>query len=153
MSEIGYLQDFKTQMVKFIDELIEQFPQEAIFVLIRIFIKDKIPLADVLGRFMRDCLPYKDFVEKKDELFFLNSDIIYQAYVNDDVDQEDEDLNRFRQLWKSDQLDDDDRDVIWSWMDLFFKLAYSYYKKFGCVDGWEFNLEDSVKSINEQLSK
>ena len=129
MSEIGYLRDFKTQMVNFIDELIEQFPQEATFVLIRIFIKDKIPVHDVLGRFMRDCLPYKDFVDKKDEVFFLNSDIIYQAYVNDDTVQEDEDINRFRQLWESDQLDDDDREVIWAWMDLFFKLAMSYHKK------------------------
>ena len=150
MSQIGYLKDFKTQMVNFIDELIEQFPQEAAFVLIRIFIKDKIPAEDVLGRFMRDCLPFKDFIDNKDETFFLNSDIIYQSYAND-TSGEDDEVNRFRELWRSNQLDDDDREVIWSWMNLFFKLAISYYKKYGYVRGWEFDLDASVKAINEKL--
>ena len=76
-NELGYLIDFKEQMVKFLDELIIQFPEEAAFYFIRIFVKDKIPVQDVLGRFMRDCLPYRKFIQEKNDLFFLNSDIIY----------------------------------------------------------------------------
>ena len=149
MSEIDYLRKFKTQMVAFIDELIDQFPQEATFVLIRIFINDKIPVQDVLGRFIRDCLPFKDFIEKRDEAFFLNSDIIYQSYVTDAGDEDD--VNKFMELWKSDQLDDDDREVVWDWMTMFFKIGLGYYKTFGSVDGWEIDLEASVKAINEKL--
>ena len=145
MSELGYLKDFKTQMVNFLDELVEQFPEEPTFVLIRIFVNDKIPIQDVLGRFIRDCLPYKNYVAKKDDKFFLESDVIYQHSVSE-AECEDE-ANKFRDLWKSNRLDDDDRVVIWDWFILFFKIAEGYYNKFGSVDGWEVDLEEEIEKI------
>jgi hypothetical protein len=48
-----------------------------------------------------------------------------------------EKVNHFKDLWLSDKLDDNDRDIIWKWMDLFISIADKYYKKFGYVDGWE----------------
>ena len=42
------------ELPKFLDEIIEQFPYEGDFVLIRMFIKDQIPVADILGRFIRE---------------------------------------------------------------------------------------------------
>jgi len=147
-NELGYLIDFKEQMVKFLDELIIQFPEEAAFIFIRIFVKDKIPVQDVLGRFMRDCLPYKKFIQEKNDLFFLNSDIIYNTYASE-VGQEE--MNKFKDLWVGDKLDDEDKEAIWAWMTLFFKLSISYYKKFGCVEGWEFDLEKEAAKINKQF--
>ncbi len=145
-TELGYLIDFKEQMVKFLDELIIQFPEEAAFYFIRIFVKDKIPVQDVLGRFMRDCLPYRKFIQEKNDLFFLNSDIIYNTYATE-VGQDE--MNKFKDMWVGGKLDDEDKECIWAWMKLFFKLSTCYYKKFGCVDGWEFDLEAEVEKTNK----
>ena len=35
----------------------------------------------------------------------------------------------FGQLWTSDKLDEDDRNMIWQWMDLFVTLSEKYIKK------------------------
>ena len=76
MTELKLLQTFKNQIINFLDELIQQFPSEAEFVIIRIFVKDQIPLGDVLGRFIKECLPHHDQIIRKDQAFFLESDII-----------------------------------------------------------------------------
>lgn len=124
--------EFRNQLVTFLDELIEQFPQEGDFVIIRIFIKDQIPVCDVIGRFIRDLLPLREQVKAKNEDFFLQNSILYTgaSLANDKV-------NHFKDLWLSNQLDDNDRDIIWKWMDLFINIAYKYHKSFGYVKGWE----------------
>lgn len=150
VNELGYLISFKEQMVKFLDDLIGQFPEEPAFYFIRIFVNDKIPVEDVLGRFMRDCLPFRKFVEEENDLFFLNSDIIYNTYAKE-VGMEE--MNKFKDMWTSGKLDDDDKEATWAWMKLFFKLSISYYNKFGCVRGWEFDLDSEVEKTNKEFEK
>jgi hypothetical protein len=130
------LEEFRNQLVNFLDELIEQFPMEADFVLIRMFIKDQVPVTDILGRFIQDLLPLRSVVENRNEQFFLENTILYTgAQVK--VDK----VDHFKELWKSKNLDDMDRKVIWEWMDLFMKIAGSYYTKFGQIQGWTTNKE------------
>jgi len=125
------MQEFRTQLVKFLDELIEQFPMEPDFVLIRIFIKDQIPVCHIIGRFIRDLLPFKEQVRLRDQSFFIENTILYTG-----GNLAENKINHFKELWLSDKLDENDRDVIWSWMDLFIRLADSYLHKFGPVPGW-----------------
>ena len=61
------VKEFRDQLVNFLDEIIEQFPRECDFVLIRMFIKDQVPIYDVLGRFIRDILPLKKYIDERDE--------------------------------------------------------------------------------------
>ena len=130
------LEEFRNQLVNFLDELIEQFPMEGDFVLIRMFIKDQVPVTDILGRFIQDLLPLHDVVKKRNEQFFLENTILYTgAHVKSDK------VDHFKELWKSKNLDDGDRNIIWEWMDLFMKIAGSYYTKFGQIEGWLANKE------------
>jgi len=131
--------EFRNQLVAFLDELIEQFPLEGDFVIIRIFIKDQIPVADVIGRFIRDLLPLKEQVKSKDEQFFLQNSILYTgaSLANDKI-------NHFKELWQSKQLDNNDRDIIWKWMELFIAIAQKYHKSFGPVPGWELPATTAV---------
>ena len=135
MSELQLLQTFKTQIIQFLDELIQQFPNESEFLIIRIFVKDQIPLGDVLGRFIKECLPYHKSVLDRDEKFFLESNIIVNALGGNEMGQEV--MNRIKELWKSDQLDGEDREMIWAWLALFFKIAKKYKDTYGSVDGWD----------------
>ena len=147
--EINHLRQFKSKMLDFIEELIQQFPTEPSFVIVRIFVADKIPVKDVLGRFMKECLPFTKAVQERNDKFFVYSDFIFEKYVNDVGE---ENLQNFRMLWESDRLDKDDKQVIWDWMDLFMSIARRYYNKFGCVEDWEFDLEIESEKINKIIS-
>lgn len=129
--KIRYMKEFRDQLVIFLDELIEQFPQEGDFVMIRIFIKDQLPMIDVLGRFIRDLLPLKDQITKRAESFFLENALLCAG-----PSLAGERIDHFRQLWLSDKLDATDRAIIWKWMDLFVSMADRYFRQFGHVPGW-----------------
>ena len=126
------MQKFRDKLVTFLDEIIDQFPTECDFVLIRMFIKDQIPVHDILGRFIRDILPLKEHVEKREEAFFLNNTLLYTG-----GNISDEKINHFQELWQSDKLDADDRETIWTWMECFIKISDCYFKKYGYINGWE----------------
>lgn len=130
--KLNILNEFRTQLINFLDEVIEHFPTEGEFVIIRMFIKDQIPATDILGRFIRDLLPFQEQVKKRDENFFIQNTLLYTGgkISNNKIDH-------FTGLWKSDRLDDADRKIIWEWMDVFMKFADSYYKKFGFIKNWE----------------
>jgi hypothetical protein len=135
MSELQLLQTFKNQIINFLDELIQQFPNQAEFVIIRVFVKDQIPLADVLGRFIKECLDFHDQIKQKDEKFFLESDIIVNALGGNQMGLDV--MDKLRELWRSNSLDQEDRDMVWRWLDLFFNIAQKYKTKYGSVPGWE----------------
>jgi len=135
MTELKLLQTFKNQIINFLDELIQQFPSEAEFVIIRIFVKDQIPLGDVLGRFIKECLPHHDQIIRKDQAFFLESDIIVNALGGSKMGADV--MEKLKSLWLSNRLDEDDREMIWKWLALFFKIASNYKSTHGNVPGWE----------------
>ena len=135
MNELQLLQTFKNQIIHFLDELIQQFPKEAEFVIIRIFVKDQIPLSEVLGRFVKECLPFHEQIKRKDQSFFIESDIIAQSLGGSEMGKDV--MDKLRSLWLSNRLDEEDREMIWKWMGLFFNIADKYHSKFGCVEGWE----------------
>jgi len=130
--KISLMYDFRAQLLNFLDELINQFPEESDFIIIRIFMKDQVPVYDVLGRFIRDLLPLKKQVEERNEKFFLENNILY---VQNGLAENK--VNHFQELWKSEKLDNNDREMIWRWMDLLNSIGGQYFQKFGYVAGWE----------------
>jgi hypothetical protein len=123
MSKIQILIDFKAALVNFFDELIEQFPEEGDLVMLRIFLNDQVPIADVMSVFISKLLPLKDFVTKRDVNFFLGTGA---ASLFEKLDKTK--VNYFKILWQSDRLDDSDRVQIWKWYDYFMILAEKYQK-------------------------
>ena len=115
------LTDFRTNLVSFLDELIEQFPHEGDLVIVRIFICDQIPITDIMHTFTKKVLPLKDMVKQRNAAFFLENDVLFENLSNTKV-------SYFKQLWSSNKLDADDRATIWSWFDLFISLAERYQK-------------------------
>ena len=121
MSKLQVLIDFKTSLVNFLDELIEQFPEEGDLVVARIFLNDQVPTEQIMNVVICKILPLKELVKKKDENFFINNNILFEQLNKDKV-------NRFKILWRSDRLDNEDRLVIWRWYELFISLAEKYQK-------------------------
>ena len=130
--KLTILNEFRNQLINFLDEIIEHFPTEGDFVIIRMFVKDQIPATDILGRFIRDLLPFQEFVKSRNEEFFLENSLLYTGgKISSNK------IDHFSKLWKSDKLDELNKKIIWDWMDLFMKLANSYKTKFGYIRGWE----------------
>tara|TARA_Y100000389_G_C17397240_1_gene483269 strand:- start:97 stop:498 length:402 start_codon:yes stop_codon:yes gene_type:complete len=125
MSEIEILKKFKDTVISFLDELISQFPQEANLVIFRIFLKDRVPIVDVINYFVRKVLPLKNMVESRNEDFFLNHCTLMEDINNQKTKGR---VNHFKKLWRSETLDDEDKEVVWQWFDTFITLSEKYQK-------------------------
>ena len=124
MSETLILQEFKNNLITFFDELIDQFPTEADLVIIRIFLKDQIPIGEVINIFNntinKDGQRFKKMIKERNENFFLESNIFDSISKTKVV--------HFKKLWRSNSLDDDDKKIIWKWIDSFVYLGEKYIK-------------------------
>ena len=124
MSETLILQEFKNNLITFFDELIDQFPTEADLVIIRIFLKDQIPIDEVINIFIntinKDGQRFKKMIKDRNENFFLESNIFDSISKTKVV--------HFKKLWRSNSLDDDDKKIIWKWIDSFVYLGEKYIK-------------------------
>jgi hypothetical protein len=125
MSEIEILKQFKNSLISFLDELIVQFPEEGDIVIFRIFVKDRIIISNIMNYFVQKILPLKKMVDERNEDFFLNHCSIFEDINNDTQKNK---VNKFKKLWRSNCLDEDDRIVIWKWFDSFMFLSEKYQK-------------------------
>ena len=107
------LNSFKTQLLNFLDELISQYPSQSEFIVMRIFVKDQIPIQLLVGKFIKNILPHENLVKTRDDSLFKIAQLV--AYPPKP--------NFFRDFWFSDLLQDDDKEIIWKWMDVFILLA------------------------------
>jgi len=137
--KISLIKEFKVQLVKFLDELCDQFPQEGDLMLIRFFISE-IPMADVLGRYQRDILPFEEKITRQDDRFFLEHPFLYTK-----TPITGEKINHFKELWTKNILSNEDKETVWKWMNLFNRIAKCYLKQFGYVQGWERKEDSSLK--------
>jgi phosphoglucomutase len=121
MSEIQILTQMRDSLVTFFDELIELMPLEGDIVVIRFFIADKIPMIDIMEHIVENILPLFDLVKAKDERFFLENNILFDALDGNKV-------NYFKNLWVSGTIDKEDKDVIWKWFSTILIMAQRYSK-------------------------
>lgn len=118
-SPVDIANKFKSNLIRFIDELIEMFPEETQFVTFRLMVKDQIPIGMIMDHFVNNVLPVKDSIKKRDDRIFTDSNVLSMGLDNDDA-------NLFRRIWVSSKLDKDDRAVIWKWLDAFVTMADQY---------------------------
>ena len=118
------LNEFKTQLILFFDELIDQFPGEGDLVVARLFISNQVCIADLMNDFNhhinKDDQYLKNMIKERKEEFFLTHNL-FESYKNS--------LNNFKKIWRSQQLDKEDKAVIWSWVDTFVFLCDKYARE------------------------
>ena len=124
MSEIEILKQFKTSLISFLDELIGQFPSEGDLVIFRIFLKDRVPIENIINYFALRVIPLKQMIIDRNEDFFLNKCDLFESVNLANKGK----VNRFKMLWRSEYLDDDDKRVVWEWFDSFIFLTEKYQK-------------------------
>jgi hypothetical protein len=117
MNSIEILDKFHKSLVSFFDALIDMFPNEKEFILIRILVKDQIPSTQIMGYFqiVASNSEIMTSIKKRDDQFFLQN-VLFSKINKSDI---------FKNIWIS-KLDADDKQMIWDWVDAFMKLANSY---------------------------
>jgi len=124
MSELQILSQFKNSLISFFDELIELFPEESDLIMIRIFLKDQIPIMEVMNilnfNINKNDGKLKIQMEQHNEQFFLENNFL------DGIDKHK--ILHFKKLWKSSRLDNEDKAMIWKWVDSFLIMINKYNK-------------------------
>ena len=124
MAETQILIQFKNSLISFVDELIEQFPQEPDLIILRIFLKDQIPIEDVMTKFIyninKNDKELKKYIVERNEIFFLESDVFDSIAKSKSIN--------FKKLWRSGNLDAEEKETVWKWIDSFVKLSDLYNK-------------------------
>lgn len=121
MTEMKLLNKLHTDLLKFFDHLIEAFPKEGDLVIVRFALAQQYPITDVMEYIITQLLPLKSKVDNRDNNFFLENNILFEEIDNNKV-------NHFKRLWKSNDLDEEDRESIWRWFDKFLNIASRYAK-------------------------
>lgn len=118
--DVKILGEFHKSLVCFFDELIEMFPSEQEFILIRILVKDQIPSTQIMTYFeyVEGNDEIMSSIQKRDDKFFLNNILFSKIIKKSDV---------FKNIWKT-KLNDEDKKVIWAWIDSFMHITREYKK-------------------------
>lgn len=119
LSRLDILKLFKTNLIKFLDALIEQFPSEGDLAVLRVFLSEQIPIEDVLVIFSKRLLPYKQMIINKDEKFFIEGDDVFKGVSSDTV-------SYCKNIWLSEKITSEDKEQIWKWFKLFVNLSEKY---------------------------
>lgn len=121
MSEIQILTTLRNELITFFDQLIDLMPAEGDLIIIRFFIADKYPITDIMDYIIEKLLPLIDLVKNKNDNFFLQNNVLFDKL-------DDKKVNYFKNLWLSDVLDSDDKEIIWKWFRRILLRAEQYSK-------------------------
>lgn len=108
--------DFKCAVLKFIDELIVQYPQNKTPILSRIHVCTRIDSDSLFSEFNGKLTPQlKDQILKKDDSILKNNALFSHVYKDN--------------FWGDYVLDQDDKNVIWQWYAHFISISDKYKKE------------------------
>jgi hypothetical protein len=126
LQKIDILKKFKDSLINFVEALIEQFPNESDFYLLRLVINDA-PTEATMCNVGRSIVPHSDMIISRNEIFFLEEcgKILKNSAG---VNIENSKIDHFKKIWTSPILTDEDREQIWRWFKLFLKLSKEYQK-------------------------
>jgi hypothetical protein len=115
--QIQILTKFQLSLVSFFDELINIFPNEQEFIILRILVKDQIPSIQIMSYFetILDDEKIMLSIKTRDDQFFLQN-VLFSKFNKSDI---------FKNIWLK-KLDEDDKKMFWNWIDSFFKIATNY---------------------------
>lgn len=127
INESRILEEFKKCLIMFLDEFITQFPTNSELVKARIYLCNQIKIKNVLESFIFKINTQNSILKKMikdhDENFFLEYNLLECFGYNNE-------MNSFRKIWRTGNLDTENKNIVWKWLDsfLFFAEKYSNIK-------------------------
>ena len=99
LSKLEILRLFREKIIDFFDALIEQFPNEGDFIMLRILVEDA-PVEATIKNFHKVVFPHSEMITSKNEKFFLEkcSEILKNI---PEINVGDIKIDHFRKIWLS----------------------------------------------------
>ena len=113
--------ELKEQMINLIDDLLEILPNETDIFLVRIYFDTAINPIELMDNFIEYVLPWRDYIEQRDETYFEKNDHIFGKLPKNKV-------QHFKNLYTNDVFDASQKEIIWQYFDVFLSLADTYKK-------------------------
>lgn len=102
------------------DELISFLPEEKDFLVMRFFIKDQVPIIDIMEYIVEKLVPLEHFVVARDDRFFLDNQVLFEG-----LKEKQSKANYFKDVWKNSE-DAENKEMIWKWFGFFINLGKKY---------------------------
>jgi len=119
--------EFKDNLIDFFNELIDQLPDVPELVLIRLFLINQVEPTQLIETFNynihKNQSLLRNMLKSRNESFFLDGD---PFGLSSDLQKG---ASKLKNIWRSPALSDEDRDVIWQWMDSLMSIADRYTKQ------------------------
>jgi len=128
------LDQLKAQVINLLDDILSICPDESDILLMRIFFENQLSPDIIMTEFIKWVYPWKDYINKHDEKFFIENDHIFGNYPSDQV-------QHFKQKFIDGTFTEEDKSTIWAYFEVFISL----------ID--QFNTKTNVKSCNEKKGR
>lgn len=127
LQKINAINSISTRMekmlVSFFDELIEQFPNEADFVALRVLISSgQAPMSVLLEVWLKNFEDDKKKIKERNPEFFTSSSGTLSSIGKTTI------VDTFKRVWKVIDADEDNKKTIWKWVDNFVIIVEKYKK-------------------------
>jgi hypothetical protein len=111
-------QQFKVQLIGFIDELIDLLPSEPVFISARVFLStNQNSDKEIIDKFVHSINTNNKSnllsIKNRDCQFFVDNELF--SFFNGDI---------FRKFWN--RIDKSDQNTLWQWIDSFVELSEAY---------------------------
>lgn len=123
-STVSILIRFKTSIIQLIDDLMCIFPREGDLVMLRVMFENQIPITVIADGFVIHVLRHRETIAKRNERFFLEDNNIFGVLDQSKV-------HNFKTLWQSEDLDAEDKEMVWRYFDAFITLITAYQASIG----------------------
>lgn len=135
LSDVEILKHFKENVIKCLDSLIEIFPYEKELIAFRVMFETGISIDEVMKLFAKKIVPLGKMVRAKSNSFFLDEKKSFRIKIGPME-------LPWKTIWQSKNLDQQDRNSIWGFINLFLGLAQMYSKN----QGWNL-IEEPFESV------
>lgn len=119
-TKILLMKVFKDNLLEFMCELIQQFPQEPDLQIIKIFFMEVCTVEDIILYFCEHLLrpDVKSMIDTKNDNFFIDNDTLFSGIKNQSK------VFHFKNLWN--QSNKHQKEMIWQWFQKITKIAHLY---------------------------
>ena len=115
------LDQLRDQVLNLIDDLLAVCPNEADILLVRLFFENHVDPKVLMDGFITWVYPWKESIKAHDEKYFEDNEHIFGPLPADKV-------AHFKTKMKDGTFDEDDKDVIWSYFEVYISLIEQYIK-------------------------
>ena len=119
------LVEFKSSLIDFFDDLIQQFSEDDDLIRMRIYIKDQVDIQNIMNIFNynihKEDQNIRKLIKEKNNKVFVDHNLF-------DFCDDDKIKVNFKKIWRSPDLVHSNREIIWKWVRTFVYLVDKYNK-------------------------